>query len=934
MRWHKDKRVDTEDVLRHPADAAGWKHFDKEFPQFASEPRNVRLGLASDGFNPFGNMSTAYSMWPVVLIPYNLPPWKCMKESNFFMYLLVLGPKSPGKELDVYLQPLIDELKELWNNGVRTFDCTDEEYFRLHTCLLWTINDFPAYGDLSGWSTKEYQACPTCKEDTSSRQHDDKFERRPPPVVMNGDEILQQVNSINFLVLIELCNFFRDLCAKTIRVSDLNRLEADIVLILCKLERIFPPAFFDIMIHLAVHLPAETKIVGPVSYSWMYPIERSLRTLKQYVRNKARPEGSIAEAFIMNECLTFCSMYLIGIETRFNRNPRNDDSMNRQLGCGDFDVFKQNVRPMGGSVVRTLSEDEKRMCHWYVLNNCCQIESYRREHLSLINTRGEDVLDLFRRHQLEFPNWFRTHMYSLRERGEASDDLYSIALGPINEVRTYSGCFVNGLRFHSIERDNRWTTQNTGIMAYGETKVDETNYYGVLQEVLDLEYLKCRRVCLFKCNWFDTDVKKNKFHCDLGFKIINTSHFWYTDDPYILATQAVQVFYIDDPKLRSIWKIVQIVQNKQVWDIPESEEVEDDKFELLEACSSIGVDESIHDIPFCRGDVEPTVVDHKETENQDQSRIDDDFINDETEQLQSSDSDDQTRLTLTEVEQTNTPSVDPSTPSGSQLGTKKRGRGVRGYGRNIELDKFVEKHGKIKIEINEEEGKPVTTFAPKIALGIGTALRNTIPLSCENWKAVPMGVRELVIDRLETHFEFDPTNMVVRKYLEEKMQNIFREFRADLHKYYCQFDDSVEARANPPNRITYEDWNMMCDRWETDAWKKKGCDVDEIEVFHETHFREKEGWINDKAKDAYLEMQRIITESTEAGVQTISTAKACEFVLGSRSMQTVNPRSGESLRSNVSSTREKEKNEMTYLKEANEKLTHELAKWEQSYGSQ
>ncbi|KAA0056379.1 hypothetical protein E6C27_scaffold186G001230 [Cucumis melo var. makuwa] len=733
-----------------------------------------------------------------------------MKESNFFMSLLVPRPKSPGKELDVYLQPLIDELKELWNNGVRTFDCTDEEYFRLHACLLWTINDFPAYSDLSGWSMKGYQACLTCKEDTSS----------PPPVVMNGDEILQQVNSINFPVLI--------------------------------------------------HLPAETKIVGPVSYSWMYPIERSLRTLKQYVRNKARPEGSIVEAFIMNEFLTFCSMYLIGIETRFNRNPRNDDSMNRQLGCGDFDVFKQNVRPMRGSVVRTLSEDEKRLCHWYVLNNCCQIESYRREHLSLINTNGEDVLDLFRRHQLKFPNWYRTHMYSLRERGEASDDLYSIALGPINEVRTYS------------------------------------------------------------------DVKKNKLRCDLGFKIINTSRFWYTDDPYILATQAVQVFYIDDPKLSSNWKIVQIIQNKQVWDIPESEEVEDDRFKLLEACSSIGVDESIHDIPFCRGDVEPTVVDHKETDNQDQSRIDDDFINDETEQLQSSDSDDQTRLTLTEVEQTNTPSIDPSTPSGSQLGTKKRGRGVRGYGRNIELDKFVQKHGKIKIEINEEEGKPVTTFGPKIALGIGTAVRNTIPLSCENWKAVPMGVRELVIDWLETHFEFDPTNMVVRKYLEEKMQNTFREFRANLHKYYCQFDDSVEARANPPNRITHEDWNMMCDRWETDAWKKKkkGCDVDEIEVFHETHFRKKEGWINDKAKDAYLEMQRIITESTEAGVQTISTAKACKFVLGSRSMQTVNPRSGESLRSNVSSSREKQKNEMAYLKEANEKLTHELAKWEQSYGSQ
>ena len=79
---------------------------------------------------------------------------------------------------------------------------------------------------------------------------------------------------------------------------------------------------------------------------------------------------------------------------------------------------------------------------------------------------------------------------------------------------------------------------------------------------------------------------------------------------------------------------------------------------------------------------------------------------------------------------------------------------MRGYGRNIELDKFVEKHGKIKIEINEEEGKPVTSFAPKIVLGIGTAVRNTIPLSCENWKAVPIDVRELVIDRFEVRLCF------------------------------------------------------------------------------------------------------------------------------------------------------------------------------------
>ncbi|KAA0066196.1 uncharacterized protein E6C27_scaffold21G002130 [Cucumis melo var. makuwa] len=76
-RWEKfcirDKRVETNDALRHPANAEGWKHFDSEFPDFASDPRNV-LGLALDGLNSFGQMSTSYSMWPVVLLPYNLPP--------------------------------------------------------------------------------------------------------------------------------------------------------------------------------------------------------------------------------------------------------------------------------------------------------------------------------------------------------------------------------------------------------------------------------------------------------------------------------------------------------------------------------------------------------------------------------------------------------------------------------------------------------------------------------------------------------------------------------------------------------------------------------------------------------------------------------------------------------------------------------------------
>ena len=76
-----------------------------------------------------------------------------------------------------------------------------------------------------------------------------------------------------YKVIAELGRFFRELCSKTLSKKVLQRLKVDIAVILCKLELIYPPAFFDVMVHLAVHLPSEALRRGPVQYGWMYPIE-------------------------------------------------------------------------------------------------------------------------------------------------------------------------------------------------------------------------------------------------------------------------------------------------------------------------------------------------------------------------------------------------------------------------------------------------------------------------------------------------------------------------------------------------------------------------------------------------------------------------------------------------------------------------------------
>ena len=74
--------------------------------------------------------------------------------------------------------------------------------------------------------------------------------------------------------LIGLSCFFRKLRSKVLNVDELRALEKKIAVTLCELERIFPPSFFTMMVHLVMHLASEAKVTGPIHYLWMYPIER------------------------------------------------------------------------------------------------------------------------------------------------------------------------------------------------------------------------------------------------------------------------------------------------------------------------------------------------------------------------------------------------------------------------------------------------------------------------------------------------------------------------------------------------------------------------------------------------------------------------------------------------------------------------------------
>jgi len=140
------------------------------FPNFGNDPRNIRLGLATDGMNPYDNLSSKHSSWPVLLVIYNLSSWLCMKRKYTMLSLIISGLRQSGNDIDVYLSPLVEDLKMLWEEGVNVFDGFTGNSFKLHAMLFLTINDFPAYGNLSGYNTKGHKACPICEEDICHSQ--------------------------------------------------------------------------------------------------------------------------------------------------------------------------------------------------------------------------------------------------------------------------------------------------------------------------------------------------------------------------------------------------------------------------------------------------------------------------------------------------------------------------------------------------------------------------------------------------------------------------------------------------------------------------------------------------------------------------------------------------------------------------------------------
>ncbi|KAH0733048.1 hypothetical protein KY289_004236 [Solanum tuberosum] len=452
LRWHDEERS-KDGKLRHPVDGLAWKDFDRLHPDFALHCRNHNL------------------------LRHNLDVMHIEKNivDSILGTLLDISGKTKDHAKAQY------DLKDMGiRKNLHPKDTEDSKRTKFAKACFSMINGEKSIfcgvlktAKLPDGSASNISRCVHLDERKVSnyKTHDAHFMLHYllsiPIKIILPDHVA--------IPLIRLSSFFRRLCQKVITLEELHCLEVEIIETINQLERIFPPSFFDIIIHLPIHLANEVRLGGPVQNRWMYSTEREMGTFKSYIRNRRYPEGCIAETRVGIDCMNlFCKYLHRGVHTRFNRRARNNDECDPSE-AETVSLFPNKGVPLGAKKTVPFILDNKSLsqAHAYLLGNCDEVQEYIREHEQEVNNQPRrSKWNKAKNHCQNFSQWFETR--ALQE-----------------------------------DRDARRKTQNSGVTLVASTTsfasskdknpiAADLTYYGRIVDIVELDYYGHFKVVLFK----------------------------------------------------------------------------------------------------------------------------------------------------------------------------------------------------------------------------------------------------------------------------------------------------------------------------------------------------------------------------------------------------------------------------------------------------
>ena len=199
------------------------------------------------------------------------------------------------------------------------------------------------------------------------------------------------------------------------------------------------------------------------------------------------------------------------------------------------------------------------------------------------------------------------------EREGVSDTLAALVQLPYIYVKRLKHYVINGLKFRSVNDEANKKMQNSRISVATDGDI---TYYGVLSDIIELNYSDNIKHMLFKCKWVDDQNRRGYRTVEFGFPMVNFTHFIYggdkiMDEPYVLAFQATKVFYVEDKRHKD-WYVVVKTKVRDVFDAGiGSQRDEDDTYSFSKNVPyNISTNEVVsNNLGWARDDIEGMTID-------------------------------------------------------------------------------------------------------------------------------------------------------------------------------------------------------------------------------------------------------------------------------------------------------------------------------------
>jgi len=184
--------------------------------------------------------------------------------------------------------------------------------------------------------------------------------------------------------------------------------------------------------------------------------------------------------------------------------------------------------------------------HFLVLQHTAEVATYIDEHKELLlrENPGRNEAWIARAHMKSFNIWFRDRMHT--SNSSTGESLENLAKGPLFTITSYQGYDINGYTFDTFAQDQKSTYQNSGVRIDAlDNNMQQTVYYGQIEEIWEHTYSGFK-IPIFRCRWVHgtKGVMKDKY----GFMTVDLGQVGYKEEPFVLADQVSQVFYVPDTR--------------------------------------------------------------------------------------------------------------------------------------------------------------------------------------------------------------------------------------------------------------------------------------------------------------------------------------------------------------------------------------------------